>query len=250
MFHKFESGLRPAALAFFVSIVAFVVFPPRAVTIVEAQGPPAALPSQAASIELDGELEVQIEDSAAGSRIHHFLKVGNTHVRLRFPGQGPEMLSGTRVRARGRLQNHELTLSSAGSMQAMALAGANTFGEQRVAVILVNFQDNPSVPYPYSTAQDVTFNSTNAFYLENSYGQTWLTGAVFGWYTLPMSNSTCDYNQVASRADQAAAAQGVNLSQYTRRIYAFPQSGACSWWGLGTIGGNPSRSWINGNYAV
>ena len=117
-------------------------------------------------------------------------------------------------------------------------------------MILVNFQDNPSIPYNYSTAQDVTFNSTNAFYLENSYGQTWLTGDVFGWYTLPMSTGTCDYNQVASLADQAAAAQGVNLSQYTRRIYAFPQSGGCSWWGLGTIGGNPSRAWINGSYAV
>ena len=100
--------------------------------------------SQSASTELDGELEVQIEDSVAGSRVHHFLKVGDKRVRLRFPDSGPEMLSGTRVRARGQLKNNELTLSSGSSVQAMALAASNTFGEQRVAVIMVNFQDNQS----------------------------------------------------------------------------------------------------------
>ena len=249
MFHKFESGRRAAVLLCGVSLIAFVLLRSNFNVVLRAQSA-LSTASQSASTELDGELEVQIEDSVAGSRVHHFLKFGDKRVRLRFPGNGPEMLSGTRVRARGNLKNNELTLSSGSSVQAMALAASNTFGEQRVAVILINFQDNPSVPYNYSKAQDVTFNSTNAFYLENSYGQTWLTGSVFGWYTLPMSNSTCDYNQVASLADQAAAAQGVNLSQYTRRIYAFPQSGGCSWWGLGTVGGTPSRAWINGSYAV
>jgi uncharacterized repeat protein (TIGR01451 family) len=37
----------------------------------------------------------------------------------------------------------------------------------------------------------------------------------------------------------------VNLSAYTRYVYAFPQN-ACGWWGTGTVGGNPSQAWING----
>jgi hypothetical protein len=37
----------------------------------------------------------------------------------------------------------------------------------------------------------------------------------------------------------------VNLSAYTRYVYAFPQN-ACGWWGTGTVGGNPSEAWVNG----
>jgi hypothetical protein len=123
------------------------------------------------------------------------------------------------VRARGRLRaNNVLELSSSqDSVTTMALASPNTFGEQRVIVMLVNFQDT-TVPYSWSLAQDVTFNKTNNFFQENSYGQTWLTGDVYGWYTIPLSKSGCDYNQIASLADQAATAQGVNLGNYSRRV--------------------------------
>jgi hypothetical protein len=39
----------------------------------------------------------------------------------------------------------------------------------------------------------------------------------------------------------------VTLSNYTRKVYAFPQVSGCTWWGLGSVGGNPSRAWINGS---
>jgi Metallo-peptidase family M12 len=51
-------------------------------------------------------------------------------------------------------------------------------------------------------------------------------------------------------ADQAAADAGVNLSAYGRRLYGFPKTTACAWWGLGSVGGNPSRAWINGDYQL
>jgi hypothetical protein len=51
-------------------------------------------------------------------------------------------------------------------------------------------------------------------------------------------------------ADQAATNAGVSLAGYSRRVYGFPQTSACSWWGLGTVGGNPSRAWINGTYSL
>jgi hypothetical protein len=86
--------------------------------------------------------------------------------------------------------------------------------------------------------------------MENSYGQTWLTGDVFGWFTLPMTSGTCDYTTLASLADQAAAAANINVGSYAHKVYAFPQVGACNWWGLGTVGGSPSQAWINGTFAV
>ena len=55
-----------------------------------------------------------------------------------------------------------------------------------------------------------------------------------------------DTKLIASLAEQAALSAGVVLSDYSHKIYAFPQSG-CGWWGLSSVGGSPSQSWINGS---
>jgi hypothetical protein len=237
-------------LAFTCVLSAAVVVP------LVAQGPPSGLPPLAASqadVQIEGELEVQYEDSTTGGRLRHFVHAGARRVELLFEGDLPPGLqTGSVVRARGRMQNDTLELSSGGgSLQVLSLASSSTFGEQRTLVMLVNFQDNPAQPYSWSHAYDTTFGPTSEFFRENSYGQTWLTGTVVGWLTLPMATPTsCDYYGISSAAEQAAAGQGINVSQYSRRIIAFPQIGACGWWGLGNVGGNPSRSWINGSYAV
>src|SRR4029450_1571116 len=99
---------------------------------------------------------------------------------------------------------------------------------------------HPPPPYPPAPAPSVTFDATTKYSLENSYGQTWLTGDVFGWYTIAANSTNCDTTTWANLADQAAATLGgANLSAYTRRIYGFPQTSACGFWGQGTIGGNP-----------
>jgi hypothetical protein len=215
---------------------------------------------QSAEVEVEGTLEVLIEDLPNGAIVHHFLHTATEQLRLvEAPGRSDlrGLATGSRIRARGnRTQDGTLALkpgSSGGgatsSVTTLALASPNTFGEQRVAVILVNFQDDTSAPYDWSYAADVTFNQASNFYLQNSYNQTWLTGDVFGWFTIPMSTTVCDVNTLASLADQAATNAGANLNNYTRRVYAFPRN-ACSWWGLGTVGGNPSRAWVKGSYAV
>jgi hypothetical protein len=116
-------------------------------------------------------------------------------------------------------------------------------------MILVNFRNNASQPYDVNYADQLVFTTVNNFFLENSYQQTHLSGVVKGWYTIDMDSprNGCDYQQIASRADAAAQAAGVVLSTYRRRIYAFPYASGCAWWGLGTVGGNPSRAWINGS---
>lgn len=219
-----------------------------------AQGGPQSLPGQAsqrAEAQFEGELEVHFEDRATSARLLHFLNVGAQQLRLEFAGPPPDLPTGTRVRARGRLENGTLSLSAESqSLQVLALANANTFGEQRTIVILVNFQDNPSTPYTWASAHTVTFGATSDFFRENSYGQTFLTGDVFGWFTIPTTSTTCDTSKIATMAEQAAAAAGANLASYSRRIYAFPNTSACSFWGRGSVGGLPSRSWINGSYAL
>lgn len=213
----------------------------------------------ASADEIEGVLEVTVEDHSDNKTVfHHVLNTANGKIRLReAPGRSDlaGLTTGAHVRVRGqRLQDGTLELQSAGtsgsttSVTTMGLASPNTFGVQKTVVIMVNFQDDQSQPYNWAHVADVTFNQVSNFFLENSYGQTSLVGDVYGWFTIPMSAGVCDNNQIANLADQAATNSGVNLNNYTRRVYAFPRN-ACSWWGLGTVGGNPSRAWIKGTYS-
>jgi hypothetical protein len=213
-----------------------------------------AQPVPPGEVEFDGTVEVIHEDRDVGSRYLYFLDTPAAgRLELLFGADPPALVSGDRIRARGRRINGVLALSSGDSVQALATALPNTFGAQKTLVVLVNFSDKATQPYTVSTAHSV-FNTTSNFDLENSFNQTWLTGVsnssaaadIVGWFTINQSSTVCDYSTTASLADQAATAAGVSLSNYNRRVYAFPQN-SCSWWGLGTVGGNPSRSWINGS---
>lgn len=213
-----------------------------------------AQPVPPGEVELDGTVEVIHEDRDVGSRYLYFLNTPAAgRLELIFGANPPALVSGDRIRARGRRTNGVLALSSGDSLQTLAAALPNTFGAQKTLVILVNFTDKATQPYTVSTAHSM-FNTTSNFDLENSFNQTWLTGVsnssaaadIVGWFTINQSSTACDYSTTASLADQAATAAGVSLSNYNRRVYAFPQN-SCSWWGLGTVGGNPSRSWINGS---
>lgn len=207
-------------------------------------------------VSMEGVLEVLHEDRPQGSRYHYYLNSAEGRVKLKLPEDGhaghkhnEDHQTGDRVRVRGEKIGETLALdsTSSGGMQTLSQINPNTFGAQKTLVLLVNFQDNTTQPYTTAYAQDVVFNTTSNFHYENSYGQTWLEGDVRGWFTLPMSGATCDFNAIYFAARQAATNAGINLSNYNRFIYAFPSTDSCGWWGLGTVGGNPSHAWINGS---
>jgi len=203
-------------------------------------------------VEEEGELEVLHEDYETSGRYLYFLQTAAERLSLHFAADPPGLVTGTRVRARGLRLGGAMALSSGSSVTALSTIAPNTFGEQKAIVILVTFQDNPTQPYTSAYAAGVVFtasNSANLYYQENSYQQTSLAGDVIGWFTISQSSTSCDYSKTASLAEQAATAAGVNLSAYSRRIYAFPKN-ACSWWGLGTVGGNPSKAWVNGSFVL
>jgi hypothetical protein len=203
--------------------------------------------------EIEGELEILHEDRDVGSRYLYFLKAAGRRLSLNFAKDAPTHLtSGARVRVRGVRTNGVLALQSGGSDSVQVLSSAlpNTLGEQRTLVILVNFRNNTSQPYTTDFANNALFGTTSNFFLENSYQQTYLSGVIMGWYTIdmdsPTSASTCDYSLISSLADQFASNAGAVLSNYSHKVYAFPSAG-CGWWGLSSVGGNPSRAWINGS---
>jgi hypothetical protein len=201
--------------------------------------------------ELEGEVEVSVEDGRQ-SKVHYGLRdVQGRSFSLYYSAEAPDLLTGAWVRVKGMRIQQALALQS-GSTSTTTISSpplTNTFGEQPTIVILVNFQDNPVQPYTVDYARDVTFGTTSNWDLEDSYFQTWLSGDVVGWYTIPMDSTVCNTSSIATYAKQAATAAGVNLSNYRHYVYAFPQN-ACSWWGYGSVGGNPSWAYINGLYEL
>ena len=222
------------------------------------------------TVELDGKLRVIVEDAQHSSRTLYFLDTGSGRLSLHFNSKPPTgFLTGQDVHVRGRRTDDTVEVPSGDSrIQPLTLAASaststatttstssataspaptplpNTFGEQKTLVIMVNFQDNTARPWTASQVQSAVFGTVNSFFWEGSYGQTWLTGKVCGWYTIPLSSSTCDPNQIAAAAENAAAACA-NLSAYSRHVYAFPPAN-CSFGAEGTIGGNPSQAWLDG----
>ncbi len=130
---------------------------------------------------------------------------------------------GTRIGGALALSSGTST-SSFQVVQAAALP--NTFGAQNTLVILVNFQDNTSQPWTVQDAQTMAFTTASNFWLENSFQQTWLTGDVAGWYTLPITSTTCNTSSIQTYAQQAAQSAGYVLSNYNHYVYMFPQVSA------------------------
>jgi len=196
----------------------------------------------------EGTLEVRVEDYPGhGSRERHFLQTSRGRYQLKFDAVPRELQSGSHVRVRGRQQGSMLALNGAdsNSLQVLAASTSMTLGEQKTVVLLVNFQDDTSQPFTVAQANQTVFGDIDAYYRDNSFGQTWLSGQTYGWFTLAMSRTTCDADQLASLADQAATGAGINLAAYARKVYIFPAN-VCQWSGQGNLGGASTRVWSNG----
>lgn len=254
-----STALTGAVLSLALGL-AFATAPPRA----QAHGSP-DLPPQAServrpeapAIRIEGELEVLVEDYAEHAQTRYFLRTDGRAVELHFRGRPPQLLTGARAEVRGRPYSADLEAlyvedGDSLSIQSTVTSSStlpNTLGEQRTLVMLVNFQDDTSQPMSRASAHSLVFGSVGDYFRENSAGQTWLAGDTVGWYTLPISSTSCNSGQIASEAEKRAAQAGVNVSDYHRRVYMFPKN-ACGWAGLATVGGHPSQAWINGVFTV
>lgn len=234
--------------------------------------PPALERLLESRMEVEGEIEVLHVDIDTPGKSHflYFLKTAlGERISLHFAQGDTDHATGTRIRAKGLLvprfepdsgdTDGALAIESGdGDVEVLALDGSatgsvpasgltNTFGEQRIAVLLVNFQDNPSnKPWTTATVGSLVNGTTSDFFKENSYQQTWLKADVFGWYTMPLNSTSCVIGDISNAAIQAATNAGVNLTNYTRYVYVFPSTNACAFSGASMVGGNPSRVWING----
>ncbi|WP_172153014.1 Ig-like domain-containing protein [Pseudomonas tumuqii] len=239
--------------------------------------PPEVVAKLEQRLELEGELEVLYEDYPDGSaKLRHVLKTPfGERFELHFAQPQRQWRSGLQVRAQGWLLESAATTSSftqgdialsddenglilladgatgTTSSDGLAYDLPNTLGAQRTLAILVNFQDAPSnKPWTLSQVESMVFGSVSDFFKENSSQQTWLTGSVAGWYTLPLSSTNCNGSDISRYAKEAAQAAGYNLAQYDRFIFAFPPISACGYSGMAQVGAWPSSAWINGSLTL
>ena len=215
--------------------------------------PTQAMPFLEQSANVSGSLEVFHVDhvNPGDDYYEHVLTTTAKAVyRVHFAVSAPQLQTGMKVSVRGvRLDNHIVVAATADVMITKAVSVlSNTLGVQKTLVILVNFSDAPtSHPVRVATAQSVVFTTTSNYDLETSYQQTSLTGTVAGWFTIAETSAGCNYSTIASQAKQAAANAGYVLSNYNRYVYAFPAN-SCTWWGLGSVGGNPSQAWVHAKW--
>lgn len=203
--------------------------------------------------DVSGTLEVIVIDDFENRRseVQHWVEDARTGERfnLRFAEKPPAGLTtGMRVRVRGRSNNGVIYVpaNAEGAMSASATAAAAAVtGDHKTIVIMVNFT-NAVITCTQSAVSNLMFSasqqSVDGLYRESSYNLMWLSGTVVGPYTINYAHNACDATGWANAADAAATAAGVNLGLYQHKVYSFP-SNPCIY-GLGTIGGNPSRSWI------
>lgn len=216
-------------------------------------------------VELQGELELRYEHhEEGGSRLRYLLHTPNAErLELYLAGHAGDLHSGQLVRLSGYAlgrpvdsADDEILLSADELLVLAAEGGADggsnggsvgsgylSLGEQRTAVILVNYRNAPDdKPWSRQQAADFMFGPVSNYFMEASYGQTWLGGEALGWYTVPLDGGNCP-SATIDEANKLATQSGVDLSRYDRLVYFVPSSSGCNanW---ATVGGSPSRAFI------
>ena len=214
--------------------------------------PPATVVPAGKQKTIDGVLSFRHGDDFDNGRAtptHYFLATAAGETELVYAHAPAGDLAGAKVRVTGVTEGKRLFVADGATRKIAAATTAASYstGTRRVAVVLLNFSNDTSQPYTKETARGVAFTnpeSVAAYYAESSWGQLALTGDVFGWYTIPNTNTSCAYSTWASAANTAASAAGVDLSAFDNVVYAFPTTASCPWGGLAQT---PGRStWLNG----
>lgn len=188
--------------------------------------------------ERTGEIEVMIEDHEKSAKTRYYLKEkSGKRLELVLSKVDNRLQTGAKVKVRGKKTDTYMYLD--GSTSSVTVTSSpplqNTFGDRKLAILLVNFQDNTTQPYAVADGNNV-LTQLNNFYKENSWNQTYVTGATFGWFTLPMA-STCSDQYIVPAAKDAAAKAGIDLSIYKHIAYVFPRNTSCMWSGVANLNG-------------
>jgi chitodextrinase len=202
-----------------------------------------------------GRLELLHTDprGAGADTYRYFLRTGKrSYYVLRFARQVRAPRQEVHVELRGVRRGRRINVSRILSVSGHS--ASLTTQAKKLAVILVNFEDDTAEPYtPEQVRQEIWTNpnSIRAFFAESSFGQVELgskvnpNGDVYGYYTIPYSRGSSGCPTAMWREAALAAAQkaGVDLSGYTNIMFLWPEA-PCGWAGSAVVGG--TYSYLNG----
>jgi hypothetical protein len=141
---------------------------------------------------------------ASAETLQYSLLTGKEALRLIFedPQDAEKIQPGSLVEVTGHRTGKQFTVPASAAaksrsgphIRTMSAAPApKTLGQRKVAVLLVNFQNDQRELIDSATASSEIFGDTNSYYEENSYGNLSIVGDVYGYLTLSVT-SAC--NQV------------------------------------------------------
>lgn len=206
-----------------------------------------------------GRLESIIED---GVNFTTHREIRRLHVNgrvfdLHFSGPEPARLEcGYVLTVSGMAAGNRIAVEQATVTQAAAAATCGKTGEQKVAVILVNF---PSAVLPsnvnadllngiflgnaYTTVANSPDWSISDFWFQNSDGKTWVTPPaapgglkIVGPYNLAQNYDYCTDSTALRQAAYAAANADLNFAEYARVVIVVPNYACPGTAGVATIG--------------
>lgn len=223
--------------------------------------PAEAQPYIETEVEMEGIVETINADDFVNkqSTLFHYLAVGDKKITLHLVDKESLMQSGRRAKVRGIQIDDEVAVDNRkGNNIDLTDKPPQTLGittpvTKKIAVILVNFQNTPSLPFTADQARSAVFtgaSSVQAFFNEASFGSwnfrghTRADGDVFGWITVPYSNSSCNsmYNTWTNNVNSQLTSQGVDVNVYNNRIYILNNPAGCPGAGWAFVYGNVS--WI------
>ncbi len=163
---------------------------------------------------------------------------GKEYLVVFAPGVNPPA-AGAWVTLNGRIQGDTVYATGVAREMLPTGLGNSPIGEQRFVIALIRFRNDPvgneNVTIPQ--VQDKMFSpaySVTDWFDEASYGKTFATGDVFGWFTLDMDRG-CNAGGWRTAVIPMLDAL-TDLTQYNRLYIMVPQGGGCTWGGLGTLG--------------
>ncbi|OGE02630.1 hypothetical protein A2196_00100, partial [Candidatus Curtissbacteria bacterium RIFOXYA1_FULL_41_14] len=188
-------------------------------------------------VSLEGELSTLTVDSLEPQegKTLYFLNTGKARYSIYPTSPLPEVSSDQRVKITGVKLGDKIALNTSEKESFQPARGSSSVlgaatGEQRLAVILVNFQDDTSQPVTKAQVQNVLTTEVDPYYREASYNKFSVPSDVFGWYTLPI-NFTCDMYLIRAEALRAADPD-INFQNYKHVMYAFRGISSCGYGGI------------------
>jgi len=179
------------------------------------------------------------------------LQTGHRRYQLRFPSAG-RPVPGATVRVTGRLTGKKgrggpvIAVSHVASPPPEGLRAEPrlaTSGDVSVLVVLAQWTAADGVTPDGARAQ--ILDDDAAWLREASYGRVNLSGDVTPWLRVAPPAAACDFDDIATKAGQAALAAGFDTGRYDRVVFYMPHQDCAGVAGQAMVGG--ALAWVNGN---